>query len=86
MPEDQIVKAVGDLASELRKRINVRGKEEMSVLKKMNEILSNETPELTKRKHKTVTFKDPIPEPRVARGGIGLQRDHRRMCQLQGCW
>ncbi len=77
MPEDQIVKAVGDLSSALRHRINKQGKEEMSVLKKMHEILNNEAPkpvEKKQKKQRTVTFKDPIPEPRVATSGIGMQQ------------
>jgi hypothetical protein len=43
MPEDQIVKAVGDLLSALRQRISICRKEEMEVLQKMNNIMSNAT-------------------------------------------
>ncbi len=45
----------------------------MAALKKMSNILNNVAPE-PKKKCRTVTFKDPIPEPRVARGSIGLQQ------------
>ncbi len=61
-PEDHIVKAVGDLASALRKRVNKQGKEEMSILKKMNNIL-NPSAEATKKKQ--VTFDETALEPRV---------------------
>ncbi len=43
-PEDQIVKAVGNLTSALRQRINACGQEEMEVLQRMNEILNNAKP------------------------------------------
>lgn len=43
MPEDQIVKAVGDLLYALRQRISICRKEEMEVLQKMNNIMSNAT-------------------------------------------
>ena len=42
-PEDQIVKAVGDLTSALRQRLNHKGEEELDVLKQMNEILNNKS-------------------------------------------
>lgn len=72
-PADQVIKAVGNLSLALRKQINKQGKEEMAALKKMSNILNNVAPE-PKKKCRTVTFKDPIPEPRVARGSIGLQQ------------
>ncbi len=64
MPEDQIIKAVGDLSSVLRHQVNICGKEEMAVLQKMNDILNNTTTVPVEKK-KNVAFKDPIPEPRV---------------------
>jgi hypothetical protein len=73
-PEDQVIKAVGDLSSALRQRSNLRGKEEMAALQKMNNILNNapaEPREKSKLK-KTVTFRDPIPEPRVGRYDMQL--------------
>jgi hypothetical protein len=42
-PKDQIIKAIGDLSSVLHHRDNIRGKEEMAVLQKMNDILNNTT-------------------------------------------
>jgi hypothetical protein len=63
-PDDHIVKAIGDLSSALRQRINARGKEEMEVLSKMNAILSNTSHENSDIKKK-VTFKDPIPASKV---------------------
>jgi hypothetical protein len=42
----------------------IPGKEEMPVLQKMNDILNNTTTVPVEKK-KNVTFKDPIPEPRV---------------------
>jgi translation elongation factor EF-Tu-like GTPase len=38
--EDQLIKAIEDLSSALRRRVNTKGNEEMGVLRKMNEILS----------------------------------------------
>jgi hypothetical protein len=73
MPKDQIIKAIGDLSSVLRHQVNIHGKEEMAVLQKMNDILNNTTTVLVEKK-KNVTFKDPIPEPRVGRSGGNLQQ------------
>ena len=39
--EDQLIKAIEDLSSALRRRVNSQGDKEMAVLRKMNEILSN---------------------------------------------
>jgi hypothetical protein len=72
-PEDQIIKAIGDLSSALRHRVNIRGKEEMAVLQKMNNILNNMTTVPVEKKN-NFTFKDPIPEPRVGRSGGNLQQ------------
>ena len=72
-PDDQIVKAIGDLSSALRHRINARGKEEMEVLLKMNNILSNATMEKSDIKKK-VTFKDPIPPPKIATSASNLKQ------------
>jgi hypothetical protein len=72
-PKDQIIKAVGDLSSALRHQVNIRGKEEMAVLQKMNDILNNTTTVLVEKK-KNVTSKDPIPEPRVGQSGGNLQQ------------
>jgi hypothetical protein len=69
-PKDQKIKTVGDLSSALRQRVNAQGKEEMAVLKKMNDILTNSSSKPVELK-KTVTFRDPIPKPRV-----GHQRMH----------
>jgi hypothetical protein len=70
-PEDQIVKAVGDLTSALRQRLNHKGEEELDVLKQMNEILNNKSSKPSPQKH--VTFRDPIPEPKV-----GIRDDNNR--------
>jgi hypothetical protein len=59
-PDDQIVKAIGDLSLALKHQINAHGKEEMDVLVKMNTILSNAMTEISGGKKK-VTFKDPFP-------------------------
>ena len=71
-PEDQVIKAIGDLSSVLRGKTNDKGRKEMSALKRLQGILNNTTASQQK-KNKTVTFKDPIPEPRVANGAVGLQ-------------
>jgi hypothetical protein len=73
MPEDQIIKAIGDLSSALCHQVNIRGKEEMVVLQKMNDILKNTTTVPVEKK-KNVTFKDPIPEQRVGQSGGNLQQ------------
>ena len=75
-PDDQIVKAIGDLSSALRQRINARGKEEMEVLLKMNDILSNAPKEKAETKKK-VTFKDPIPSPKIGTSVSKLKQTHR---------
>lgn len=62
-PEDHIVKAVGDLTSALRSCINARGTEQMDMLVKLNNALTNTTSKPPAAK--TVTFKDPTPQPRV---------------------
>ena len=72
-PEDQVIKAIGDLSSALRGQQNDKGREEMSALKRLNGILSN-TASSTQKKNKTVTFRDPIPEPRVTKSKIGIQQ------------
>ena len=61
-PEDHIVKAVGDLTSALRRRKNTKGKEELSVLKKLSSILNNDASDTTRQ----VTFRDDVPDPRVS--------------------
>jgi hypothetical protein len=69
-PEDQIVRVVNDLTAALRQRVNTRGKEDMQILRKMNNILNSDDAGHNK---KTVTFAEPIvtkvvesiPEPRV---------------------
>ena len=63
-PEDQIIKAVDDLTSALRQRVNKQGKEDMQVLRKMNDILNSKDVQnmgqaRNNRKEKTVTFADP---------------------------
>jgi len=75
-PEDQIVKAVGDLSSALRRRRNLRGKEDMEILQQLNNILNNTPVELIEqdRNTKRVTFRDPIPEPRVEKILGGMQQ------------
>jgi hypothetical protein len=71
-PKDHIVKAVGDLASALQHWTNVQGREEMEALQRLNNILNNiKSREVEK---KQVTFKDPIPEPRVGRSGGDIQQ------------
>ena len=69
-PEVQIVRAVNDLTAALRQRVNTRGKEDMQILRKMNNILNGDD---ARHNEKTVTFAEPIvtkvvksiPEPRV---------------------
>jgi hypothetical protein len=73
MPKDQIIKAIGDLFSALRHQVNIRGKEKMVVLQKINDILKNTTTVPVEKK-KNVTFKDPIPEQRVGQSGGNLQQ------------
>jgi hypothetical protein len=73
MKEDQIIKAVGDPSSALCHRVNLCVKEETAVLQKMNDTLNNTTTVLVEKK-KNVTFKDPIPEPRVGQSGGNLQQ------------
>jgi hypothetical protein len=72
----QIIKAIGDLSSALHQQVNIRGKEEMAVLQNMNDILNNTTTVLVEKKKK-VTFKDPIPEPRVGQSGGNLQQSSK---------
>ena len=71
-PEDQVIKAVGDLASALRAQPNDEGSNEMSVLRRLDSILNKQS--MPKRAaEKTVSFDDPvsrviehpISEPRV---------------------
>jgi hypothetical protein len=64
-PEDQIVKAIGDLTSALRQRKNIKGDAEMEGLQRLRDILNNVKPQEAEKKR--VTFKDPIPEPRVGK-------------------
>jgi len=71
-PKDQVIKAAGDLSSALRGKTNDKGREEMSALKKINDILNN-TSSSNQKKSKTVTFKD-VPQPRVEKETIGLQQ------------
>ena len=75
-PDDHIVKAIGDLSSALRQQINARGKEEMEVLLKMNDILSNAPKEKVDTKKK-VTFKDPIPSPKIGTSVSKFKQTHR---------
>ena len=72
-PDDQIVKAIGNLSLALRHQINACRKEEMEVLLKMNNILSNATVEKSDGKKK-VTFKDPIPPPKIATSASNLKQ------------
>ena len=78
-PDDQNIKEVGDLASALHWHKNLQGNKGMAVLQKMNSILNNSSVEkhtrsLDKNKEtKQVTFRDPIPEPRVDRNTVPLQ-------------
>jgi hypothetical protein len=60
-PEDCFVKAIRDLSSPLRWQINTCGKQEMSVLHKMDDILNNRPD----TKKKRVNFKGPIVETTV---------------------
>jgi hypothetical protein len=81
-PEDKIVKAVGDLSSALRQRSNLRGKEDIEVLQKLNNILNNAPAEpVTKDNNTTkvtkVTFRDPIPEPRVGTRSGSMQESSK---------
>jgi hypothetical protein len=71
-PKDQIIKAVG-VSSALRQQVIIRGKEEMAVLQKMNDILNNTTTVPVEKKKK-VTFKDPILEPRVGQSRGNMQQ------------
>ena len=77
-PEDQLIKAVGDLLSALRGQTNDKGRKEMAALKRLQGILNNTTVSKQK-KNKTVTFKDPIPEPRVSRNTIDLQQSPKKI-------
>jgi hypothetical protein len=71
-PKDHIVKAIGDLASALQHQTNVQGREEMEALQRLNDILNNVKSREVEKKQ--VTFKDPIPEPRVGRSGGDIQQ------------
>ena len=53
----------------------------MSALKRLQGILNNSTVSKQK-KNKTVTFKDPIPEPRVSRNTIGLQQSPKEIATV----
>jgi hypothetical protein len=64
-PEDQIVKAIGDLTSTLKQRKNTKGDAEIEGLQRLRDIFNNATPQEVEKKR--VTFKDPIPEPRVGK-------------------
>ena len=66
-PEDQIIKAVADLSSALRQRINLRGQEEMTVLQKMNNILNNTSTQLTEKGQKRK--QSPAKTPSQNQGG-----------------
>jgi hypothetical protein len=79
--DDQIIKAIGDLASALWQQSNLWGKEEMAVLQKMNNILNNATAEPMEknRKKKTVIFQDPIPEPRVGQRAGNMQQSPKTL-------
>ena len=77
-PEDQLIKAVGDLLPVLHGQTNDKGRKEMPALKRLQGILNNTTVSKQK-KNKTVTFKDPIPEPRVSRNKIGLQQSSKEI-------
>ncbi len=81
-PEDQIIKAIGDLSSALRHQVNIRGNEEMAVLQKMNDILNNTTTVLVEKK-KNVTFKDPYQNQGWGEVGA-ICRNHLRLHKLQG--
>jgi len=80
-PQDQVIKAVGDLSSALHGKKNDKGRKEMSALKTLLGILNN-TPVSKQKNKKTVTFKDPIPEPRVTRSQVGLQRSQKEIAAL----
>jgi hypothetical protein len=77
-PEDQLSKAIGDLSSALRGQTNDKGQKEMTALKRLQGILNNTTVS-KQQKNKTVTFKDPIPEPRVSRNTIGIQQSPKNI-------
>ena len=64
--EDQVIKACGDLKIVLNKSKNMDGSGQLQLLWQLDESLTNLPPKLSRK----VTFKDPIPEPRV---GIGMQ-------------
>jgi hypothetical protein len=66
------IKAAGDLSSALHQRSNLKGKEEMAVLQKLNSILNNSTMDTAVPK-RAVTFRDPIPEPRVRISATNVQ-------------
>jgi hypothetical protein len=72
-PKDQIIKVVGDLSSALHQQVNACRKEDLAVIQKMNDILTNTTSKPVELK-KTVTFRDPIPESRVGRSGGNMQQ------------
>ena len=79
-PEDQLIKAVGDLSSVLGGQTNDKGRKEMAALKRLQGgILNNTTVSKQTKKNKTVTFKDPIPEPRVSRNTIDLQQSPKKI-------
>ncbi len=46
---DMVIKAIGDLSAEMKKKVNMVGIDEMEVLKKMNNILNNLPPEIEQR-------------------------------------
>jgi hypothetical protein len=49
MPNDMVIKAIGDLSAEIKKEVNKAGTKDMEVLKKMNDILNNLPPEIKQR-------------------------------------
>ncbi len=71
MPNDQIIKAVGNLKSALRQRINMKGGKEMETLQKSNDILNNvKSSQVAVKK---VTFSKSIPESRIGKCGGDMQ-------------
>ncbi len=76
-PDDQIIKAVGDLKSALWQRINAKGGEDMEVLQKLNDSLNNvKSSEVAVKK---VTFSESIHEPRVSGCRGDMQQSPRRV-------
>ena len=63
-PEDQVIKACGDMRMVLNKSKNMDGSTQLQLLRKLDQALTNLPPKLGKK----FTFMDPISEPRVVAG------------------